>query len=206
MGLGIYPGGWAQTPGWLPGLLVSYWVTCVKHVWCMGLVFSSVKWVWGVAMPPLRDGSDDQGETHAWLEALWHHSTSCPCQGTPRPSNTALDLLELVTRATGRHPWWLGLSEKRACSSYSHRTLLLGHSGPLTLPLRLPFQRSLGCPLPCTATSTSLSETDCPLRAPASAPLTSINLRTRDPGCTTCYFRVIGNPNSLGQSGFMSWS
>lgn len=58
-------------------------------------------------MPPLRDGSDDQGETHAWLEALWHHSTSCPCQGTLRPEVTSHSLLPCK-----RCPGSLGVSDK----------------------------------------------------------------------------------------------
>lgn len=43
-GVGESPRKMAQAPEQLPGLLVSYWVTCVRHVCFLGLVFSSVKW------------------------------------------------------------------------------------------------------------------------------------------------------------------
>lgn len=58
-GVGESPRKMAQTPEQLPGLLVSYWMTCVRHVCFMGLVFSSVKWgagggAGGVVTSPLE--------------------------------------------------------------------------------------------------------------------------------------------------------
>lgn len=165
-------------------------------------------------MSPLRDDSDDQGVIPYLVGGILAPQYFLSLPRLPLPSCVHASvppyLLKLVTRAPGGHPWWLGLSFPAACSSFSLRTLLLGHSEPLTHSpgLLVPW-------LPCSLHSSQyfpLSETDHLLRAPASAPLALGGMRCRtlfpinlgvleDQRPRVYNLLVIRNPNPLGQSG-----